>query len=60
MFEMLKDIGKATIGLVFETPIAVVKDIATLGGVITDKNEPYTMSSLNKVVKNVANATKPD
>lgn len=33
-----------------ELPIAIVKDVATLGGVIVDRDEPYTVSK----VKNVA------
>lgn len=33
---------KATVGTVIETPIAVAADIATLGGALTDKKEPYT------------------
>ncbi len=60
MFGMLGDLAKATVGLVVETPIAIVKDVATLGGALTDKDEPYTASSLKKVAKNVSNATDPE
>lgn len=34
---------------VIETPIAVVKDVATLGGALTDKNEPYTFKKLKDI-----------
>jgi hypothetical protein len=30
-----------------ETPFAVVKDVATLGGVLTDQDKPYTAKKLN-------------
>lgn len=35
-------------------------DIITLGGVLTDKKEPYTKTALGKVVENVENATDPN
>lgn len=60
MFVMLNNLVKATVGVVIETPIAIVKDVATLGGALTDKNEPYTATSLKKVAKNVSNATDPE
>lgn len=31
---------------VVETPIAIVKDTATLGGTLTDRNKPYTQEKL--------------
>lgn len=34
---------------VIETPIAVVKDVATLGGTLTDKKEPYTLKKLKDI-----------
>ena len=58
MFGMLGDLAKAAVGLVIETPIAVVADVVTMGGVLTDKDQPYTATALEKVVKNVENATK--
>lgn len=59
MFGALKSLGKAAVGLVVETPIAVVADAVTLGGVLTDKKEPYTKTALGKVVENVESATDP-
>lgn len=58
MFGMLGDLAKATVGLVIETPIAVVADVVTMGGVLTDKDQPYTATALEKVMENVENATK--
>ena len=58
MFEALGKLTKAAVGLVVETPIAVVADVVTLGGVLTDKDQPYTATAVEKVVKNVQDATK--
>lgn len=57
MFDIIGNLAKATVGLVIETPIALAKDVVTLGGAITEKNEPYTVTSLSKVVDNVSKAT---
>ena len=58
MFGMLESLTKAVVGVVIETPIAVVSDVVTLGGALTDKDQPYTATALEKVVKNVENSTK--
>ena len=58
MFGMLGDLVKAAVGVVIETPIAVVADVVTMGGVLTDKDQPYTATALEKVMENVENATK--
>lgn len=60
MFKILGDLTKAVVGVVVETPIAIVADAITLGGSITDKREPYTVTALKGVMKNVENATKPE
>jgi hypothetical protein len=60
MFGMMKSLGKAAVGLVVETPIAVVADVVTMGGVLTDKDEPYTKTALGKIVDNVERATAPN
>ena len=31
---------------VVETPIAIVKDVATMGGTLTDQSRPYTQRKL--------------
>jgi len=58
MFEALGSLAKAVVGVVIETPIAIVADVVTLGGVLTDKEAPYTAEAISKVVKNVQDATK--
>lgn len=60
MFGMLESLTKAVVGVVVETPIALSADVLTLGGYLTDKNEPYTATTIKGVMKNVENATKPD
>ena len=58
MFGMLGDLAKAAVGVLIETPIAVVADVVTMGGALTDKDQPYTATALEKVMENVENATK--
>lgn len=41
-------LGKLGLDLV-ELPVAVVKDVATLGGSLTDKNRPYTSQKLEDI-----------
>ena len=57
---MLGSLLKAAVGVVIETPVAVVADVITLGGAINDKRKPYTAEALSKVVKNLEDSTKPD
>jgi hypothetical protein len=42
---------KMTMTLI-ETPVAVVKDVATLGGALTDQDTPYTAQKLEEVTEN--------
>ena len=58
MFGMPGDLAKAAVGVVIETPIAVVADVVTMGGALTDKDQHYTATALEKVMENVENATK--
>ena len=55
---MFGSLLKAVVGVVVETPVALVADAITLGGSLTDKNEPYTASALKSVMKNVEDSTK--
>ncbi len=57
---MFGNLLKAVVGTVVETPISVAADILTLGGSITDKDEPYTATTLKNVMQNIENATKAD
>lgn len=57
MFGTLSSLTKAVVGVVVETPLALVADVVTLGGSLNDKDEPYTATTLKKVVENVKDAT---
>lgn len=59
MFGMLESLTKAALGVV-TVPVAVAADVVTLGGALTDKDEPYTASAVSDVVKNLEDAAKPD
>ena len=51
MFGMLEDLAKATVGLVIETPIAVVADVVTMGGVLTDKDNLIQQLHLRRLLR---------
>lgn len=60
MFGILGNLTKAAVGIVIETPLAVVADVITMGGVLTDKDEPYTATAVEKVMQNIEDATDPN
>jgi len=41
---------KTTLDVVV-TPVAIVADVVTMGGVLSDKDEPYTATQLKKTLK---------
>lgn len=55
---MFGSLLKAAVGVV-TTPVAVVADVVTLGGALTDAKQPYTAEAISDVLKNLSNATKP-
>jgi hypothetical protein len=55
---MISKLLKAAIGVTLETPISILADVATLGGSLTDKKEPYTVSTLKNVFKNISDTTR--
>lgn len=59
MFKLFSDITKVAVGVVVELPVAVVSDVVTMGGAMTDKDKPYTATAIEKIVENVQEATKP-
>jgi predicted benzoate:H+ symporter BenE len=59
MFGILESLTKAALGVV-TIPVAAVADVVTMGGALTDKDEPYTASAVSDVVKNLTDAAKPD
>lgn len=55
---MFGNLLKAVVGVVVETPVAVVADVITMGGACTDQDKPYTAQALEKVMENVTKATE--
>lgn len=55
---MFGSLLKAFVGIVVETPVALVADVITMGGACTDKDELYTATALKNVMKNVEDSTK--
>lgn len=58
MFGMFESLVKAAAAVV-TVPVAIVADVVTLGGALTDKDKPYTASAVSDFVKNVENIAKP-
>lgn len=48
----LTQLTKAALNVVV-TPAAVIADVVTMGGALTDKEEPYTASQVKKAFKDV-------
>ena len=55
---MLGNLIKAAVGVVVETPVALIADVVTLGGTLNGKDEPYTAEAVSKVIKNIEDSTK--
>jgi hypothetical protein len=60
MFGIIESLTKAVVGVVIETPVAIVADTLTMGGILTDREVPYTSAALENIVQNVENATNPN
>ena len=58
MLGMFESLAKAAVGVV-TVPVAVVADVVTLGGVLTDKERPYTADAVSDVVQNLKDAAAP-
>jgi len=59
MFGMLESLAKAAVGVV-TAPVALVADVVTMGGVLTDKDKPYTAEAAEKIVQNLEDAVTPN
>ena len=58
MFSILESLTKATLAVV-TVPVAVVADVVTLGGALTDTEKPYTAEAISDLVTNLKDAAKP-
>lgn len=52
MLGILGDIVKTTVD-VATTPLSVAADVITLGGTLNDRDEAYTETSLNNILKDI-------
>ena len=59
MFGMIESLAKAAAAVV-TVPVAVVADVVTMGGALTDKDQPYTADAVGDLVDNLKDATKPE
>lgn len=59
MFGMLESLMKVAAAVVI-VPVAIVADVVTLGGSLTDKDQPYTADAVGDLVDNLKDATRPD
>ena len=59
MFGMIESLAKAAAAVV-TVPVAVVADVVTLGGALTDKDQPYTAEAVEDFVDNLKDAATPD
>ena len=55
---MFKSILKAAVAVV-TVPVDVVADVITMGGVMTDQDEPYTAQKARKIMRNIDDAVNP-
>ena len=58
MFDMFSSVVKAAVGVV-TLPVSVVADAVTLGGALSDKEQPYTSKNLEDIVTNLGDAVDP-
>ena len=45
---------------IVEVPIAMVKDVVTMGGVLDEKKEPYTATKLKELKDDLINIDDPE
>lgn len=60
MFGILSSLTKATVGIVVDTPVSIVRDVVEKGIMLDDEDDLYTERALLRILKNLENATDPD
>jgi len=56
---MFGSLLKATVGVVVDLPVSIVKDAVTLGGAVTNE-ESAIKTSLSNIKNNIEDAVDPD
>jgi len=57
MFDVFEGLAKAAVGVV-TVPIDIAADVVTLGGTLTDKDQPYTAKKAEDIMRNIEKATR--
>lgn len=60
MFGILSSLTKATVGIVVDTPVSIVRDVVEKGIMLDNEDDLYTERALLRILKNLENATDPD
>lgn len=60
MFGILSSLTKATVGVVVDTPVSIVRDAVEKGIMLDDDDDLHTEKALRRILKNLENATDPD
>lgn len=60
MLGILSSLTKATVGIVVDTPVSIVRDVVEKGIMLDDEDDLYTEKALLRILKNLENATDPD
>lgn len=55
MSGLFESLAKAAVAVV-TLPVAAVADVVTLGGLLADRDEPYTATAAGNVVRNLEEA----
>ena len=59
MLKMIESLAKASLAVV-TVPVAMVADVVTMGGMLTDKDKSYTGEAVGDFVDNLKDATRPE
>lgn len=60
MLGMLESLSKAVVGAAVAVPVSAVADVVTMGGILTDRDGPYTADAAASVLENLRDATSPE
>lgn len=60
MLGILSSLTKATVGIVVDTPVSIVRDVVEKGIMLDDEDDLYTERALLRILKNLENSTDPD
>lgn len=58
MFNVLSNLVKSTVQTAIDVPVAVVNDVVTFGGILNEKEKPYTVEALENSIKRLENVGK--